>query len=114
RPPRGSLMPPVVRRRAGAGAAGVFRTLLLLRTFALAATAALATATALSLARQRQPLQLAQVQPGQADGRLQVLGVLAGGGRVAAGLGLLGQQAVRLPRRLDLRLPHVTRLPFEP
>src|SRR5438876_715340 len=98
------LVAAVVRGWAGAGAARVFFTSRF-GTFAATAARACATTAALSLRGQRQALQLAQVEPRQADGRFQVFVVLACGRRVALGLGLLRQQPVVLPGGLDLRLP---------
>src|SRR5437879_5629533 len=99
-------MPAGVRRRPGAGAAGVVgRALPLLAWLALGLVGAglLAAALAAALAGQRQPLQLAQVHPRQPHRRLEVLLVLALGLAVAAGAGLFRQQPVGLAGGLDLR-----------
>src|SRR5262245_11098156 len=105
-------MASAVRRRTGAGASCILGLLTFL-TGTLPATAGLAAAAATSLAGQGKPLQLREVHPRQPDGRLEVLLVLRGALALALLVRLLGQQPVRLPRCLDLRLPHLARLAFE-
>src|SRR5689334_16083496 len=100
------LMPRAVGWRTRAGPAGVLGLLTLFALpLTLAATAALPAGAAHSLARQRQPLQLAQIHARQPHCGLQVLAALLRGGRVAGARRLLRQQPIRLSRGLDLRLP---------